>query len=329
MASLLYFVLAFVLGSVVAENLPENNYPIIGLFTQPTTSMAGNCGGNCVYLAASYVKYLESAGARVVPINYYAKDDELDILFASLNGLMFPGGGSAYPASAQYMFDKVVAANDKGDFMPLWGTCMGFQWLLIGASKDVTILDPKSGQFDAYNYSIPLDFTPSAASSRLFSKAPENVYKILESQNVTMNNHHYGIYTEHFKETPSLSGFYNLLSTNSDRKGVNFASTIEAFKYPIYGSQWHPEKNDFEWSMTDDGVGTHPAEAIDHSPDAVAVAQYTADFFVEQARKSSHKFATNKEEDSRLIYNYPATKTDSGGSFVQEYLFANDFSANL
>ena len=208
----LYFLLAFSVGAALAEDLPKNNWPIIGLFTQPTSSNEGDCGGDCVYIAASYVKYLESAGARVVPINYYAKEDEvrfspsimvtisilnmfctryhstqLDELFASLNGIMFPGGGAAYPTSAQYMFNKVVAANDNGDFMPLWGTCMGFQWLLIGASNDVTILDPKEGQFDAYNYSIPLDFTPNAPSSRLFSKAPEDLYKIMASQNVTMN----------------------------------------------------------------------------------------------------------------------------------------------
>jgi len=208
--------------------------------------------------------------------------------------------------------------------MPLWGTCMGFQWLLIGASNDVTILDPKDGQFDAYNYSIPLDFTPNAPSSRLFSKAPEDLYKIMASQNVTMNNHHYGIYTEHFKTTPSLSDFYDLLSTNKDRQGVDFVSTIEAFNYPIYGSQWHPEKNTFEWGMTDDGEAAHPKEAIDHSPDAIAVEQYAAEFFVEQARKSSHKFPSNAEEDSRLIYNYQPTKTD--GSFLQEYFFAKEFS---
>jgi hypothetical protein len=62
---------------------------------------------------------MESAGARVVPINYYAEKDELDHLFDSLNGFLFVGGGAAYPDSAQYIFDKTVAANDKDDFMPV------------------------------------------------------------------------------------------------------------------------------------------------------------------------------------------------------------------
>lgn len=96
-----------------------NNYPIIGLFTQPTSSDNGDCGGDCLYLAASYVKYIESSGARVVPINYYAEKDELDHLFGSLNGFLFPGGGGFFPPSAQYIFDKTVKANDKGDFSPV------------------------------------------------------------------------------------------------------------------------------------------------------------------------------------------------------------------
>ena len=40
-----------------------------------------------------------------------------------------------------------------------------------------------------------------------------------------------------------------------------------------------------------------PYEAINHSAEAVAIAQYTASFFVQQARKSAHKYANVTEED--------------------------------
>jgi gamma-glutamyl hydrolase len=99
---------------------------------------------------------------------------------------------------------------------------------------------------DAYNYSIALDFTDTYKDSKMFGSAPEPILTILSKQNVTMNNHHYGIYPAHFDATPALADFYNMLSTNKDRQGVEFVSTIEAFKYPIFGSQWHPEKNNFE-----------------------------------------------------------------------------------
>jgi len=254
-----------------------------------------------------------------VPINYYATNSELDHLFQSLNGFFFPGGGAAFPASAQYIYDKVVKANDNGDFTPLWGTCMGFQWLLMSQSRDSNILDPKSGQFDSYNISMNLDFTSAAKTSRIFSTASQEIMNVLATENVTMNNHHYGIYTDHFKSTNSLNSFFNLLSTNQDRKGVEFVSTIEAYKYPIYGTQWHPEKNPFEWSK----VNGAPYEAINHSPNAVAVAQFTANFFVQEVRKNNHKFADPKEEEEVLIYNYQPTYTEE--DFVQTYYFPKNF----
>ena len=42
------------------------------------------------YVAASYVKWIESAGGRAVPIRFYASDEELARLFNSINGLIFP-----------------------------------------------------------------------------------------------------------------------------------------------------------------------------------------------------------------------------------------------
>jgi len=110
-------------GQVSAVEKQLNNYPIIGIFTQPSTSSDPNCEGNCLYLAASYVKQMESAGARVVPINYYADKEELDHLFESLNGFLFPGGGASFPSSAQYIFDKTKEANDNDDFMPVSVFC--------------------------------------------------------------------------------------------------------------------------------------------------------------------------------------------------------------
>lgn len=53
-------------------------------------------------------------------------------------------------------------------------------------------------------------------------------------------------------------------------------------KYPIYGTQWHPEKLSFEWT---------PKEVIDHSPDAIFVGQYMANFFVNQGTSLDKLYA--------------------------------------
>ena len=318
-------------GSVLEEMSPSgagvkgealNEWPTIGIFAQPAYDDAGNCGGSCQYIASSYVKQIEAAGARVVPIDYYSTTAELDALFGSINGLLFPGGGAPFPSGAQYMFDKVVAANDAGDYFPLWGTCMGFQWLLICGARDQTILDPNDGsQMDAYNISLNLEFTPAAPTSKMFKDVSPELVDVFAHQNVTMNNHHYGMWTEHFQQVDSLTEFYDLLSTNEDRNGDSFISTIEAKKYPIFGSQWHPEKNLYEWSKDADGT---PTEAIDHSQDGMKAASLPGAFLVAQARRNTHTFPDVQTETAALIYNYSPTFVGYPGgpsSFEQKYYF--------
>lgn len=45
---------------------------------------------NTTFIAVSYVEFLESAGARVVPIHYDSSDGELKALFQSINGILLP-----------------------------------------------------------------------------------------------------------------------------------------------------------------------------------------------------------------------------------------------
>ena len=55
------------------------------------------------YIGAAYVKYLESAGARVVPILTYKDDRYYEELFKHLNGILFPGGGVSLKNSGQWI----------------------------------------------------------------------------------------------------------------------------------------------------------------------------------------------------------------------------------
>jgi len=87
---------------------------------------------------------MESAGARVVPIPYDADQATLEHLFNSINGLLLPGGGTlqgnnTFTYNTGFLFKKVIEANDKGDFFPLWSTCLGYEVLhviLAGYKED-------------------------------------------------------------------------------------------------------------------------------------------------------------------------------------------------
>lgn len=118
---------------------------------------------------------------------------------------------------------------------------MGFQLLSILIANDSSVLCENC--FDSYNLPLPLDFTPSASTSRLYGNAPNDILKNFASENITINLHHDGVTPSTYQNNPKLSAFVDLLSTNVDRKGNIFGSSFEAKKFPIYATQYHPERN--------------------------------------------------------------------------------------
>jgi gamma-glutamyl hydrolase len=118
-----------------------------------------------------------------------------------------------------------------------------------------------------------------------------------------------------------LNQFFNILSTNQDQTDpeLTFISTIEAKNYPIYGVQWHPEKNQFEFVLNKKHSNTP------HQYNAVIISQYMANFFVNESRKNDNRFPNILQESQALIYNYnpqySGQKPDA--SFEQIYVFSS------
>uniref|UniRef100_A0A3B4FRB2 folate gamma-glutamyl hydrolase n=1 Tax=Pundamilia nyererei TaxID=303518 RepID=A0A3B4FRB2_9CICH len=231
--------LMFLLGVLAQENLPWDQF-----------------ARGSSYIAASYVKYLEAAGARVVPIR-----------------LLLPGGDvdlqtSQFSRAAKIFYNLALKGNDAGDYFPIWGTCQGFQQLtVLTANKNLlTLTDTKA-------VALPLTLTSVAPSSRLFRNFPKDLLRSLASENITANFHSWSLSIRNAK----LRRFYKILSTNSDGK-KEFISTMEANHYPFYAVQWHPEKSPFEWV---DKPG------MIHSVSAVRASFYTASFFVSEGNTKS------------------------------------------
>nr|XP_009671852.1 PREDICTED: gamma-glutamyl hydrolase [Struthio camelus australis] len=263
------------------------------------------------YIAASYVKFLESAGARVVPIRLSLSDEEYDKLFHSINGILFPGGGvdlrtSKYAKVAKIFYQKALEANDKGDYFPIWGTCLGHEELTYLTSGEILLVNTNTDGF-----AFPLNFTSVAKNSRLFRNFPEDILHAFATEPLTSNFHVWSLSVQNFTKNEKLYNFYNVLTTNTADE-LEFISTMEAYKYPIYGVQWHPEKNAYEWKNS---------SGIPHSSLAIRASYYMADFFVNEARKNLHSFPTKDEETKELIYNYTPTYTGAFSSFQQVYFF--------
>jgi len=170
--------------------------------------------------------------------------------------------------------------------------------------------------FDTEGTPLPLNFTHEANTSHLFSAMASPLFNALATQKLTENSHRDGIAPEAYEKNMKLRDFFQVLSTNEDGHGRQFVSTIEARHFPISATQWHPEKNNFEWGK----VGRLGFEAIPHSADAVLVSQYFANSFVGRARQNRHRFNSPKDEARALIYNYVSVP-DPQGYFAEVYLW--------
>ncbi|XP_076780211.1 gamma-glutamyl hydrolase isoform X2 [Arvicanthis niloticus] len=263
------------------------------------------------YIAASYVKYIESAGARVVPIRLDHKDSEYEKLFKSINGVLFPGGGaslthSGYSRVAKIFFRKAIESYDNGDYFPVWGTCLGFEELSVLVSGENLLTNTSTNSM-----TLPLNFTAGAKQGRMFQNFPAELLTSLASENLTANFHKWSLSVKNFTENEKLKKFFNILTTNTDGK-TEFISSMEGFKYPVYAVQWHPEKAPFEWKELN---------GISHAPDAVKTSFYLAEFFISEAQKNDHHFENPLEETNSLIYQYCSVYTGNISSFQESYVF--------
>nr|CAD7445343.1 unnamed protein product [Timema bartmani] len=271
-------------------------------------------------------------------------------LVKSLNGVLFPGGAvnfedaDGYAAAGAILLDLATEANQNGDYFPVWGTCLGFQLLTYLAAGrrehradcystqqtlplEFRAADTFSGVQSRYTgvhrapswcsncYStqqtLPLDFRTDFRDSKMFRNAPDHVVEVLKTKEVNANFHSYCV-TEKNMTKMGLIPDWSILATNHDLNGLEFVSVIESHDFPYYGVIAHPEKNPYEFN---------PTRNYPHSAGAVMVAQFFANFFVDEARKSSHQFSEPTEERESLIYNFEPVHTGARSIFEQTYFF--------
>lgn len=195
------------------------------------------------------------AGARVVPLPF-DRPSVVEGLLPYINGVLFTGGDANFTFSngtltplattGSLIFNEVVNSAHRGELWPLWGTCQGFHLIAFLASG----MNESTAEYgyNSENISWPLAFTPEASASKLYGRMPHAVIETFSSQPVTMNAHHFGVPPANF--AASLSDRFTALSTNVDRDGRPFVSSLEGFKppsnLPIMATQYHPEKVQFE-----------------------------------------------------------------------------------
>ncbi|CAL4100202.1 unnamed protein product [Meganyctiphanes norvegica] len=297
-----------------------NNRPIIGVLAQkPYSGMLDGLQDKnyTSYVTASYVKWLEAAGARVAPILTYQPYEYYVNITSSINGILLPGGessitnSSGYGQAADIIYNQVLEINSGGTYLPLWGTCLGMEELLYLAAGHQDWLTPCS----ALNKADPLMLEEGFEQSRIFKDMPIDVLRSLYYYNSTINFHSFCMTKENMMESGMAQSF-KMLTTNLDYQGLEYVSTMEHKELPIFGVQWHPEENPYEWADDEDHSNTP------HSKEAILVSQYFGNFIVGQARLNNQTFASKEAEEGSLIYNHQPTYVYPWSpSSMQVYLF--------
>jgi gamma-glutamyl hydrolase len=138
----------------------------------------------------------------------------------------------------------------------------------------------------AQHVSLPITFDVKPETTKMFREMGQAAHE-LSSHNYTYNNHMYGISPETMTTDKGLADFWTATSHSySTDTGEAFVATMEAKRYMIFGTQFHPEKVSELWV---DGIN------IDHSWENIQVQEHFSQLLVEKARHNPNTFGSFAE----------------------------------
>jgi gamma-glutamyl hydrolase len=319
-----YFIILLIACASIERSHAQNNQPVIGILTTTSDIKTVFNPESWSYLPGSYISFIESAGARVIPIPFDAPYENLTYFFNRINGLLLPGGGanlwidtpqnnSRVPANVTaagfYLLNLAKEVNDKGGYFPVWATCQGFEIFMMWASNDLFVLDNITDTNIARNVSFTFDST----KSQLWSQVPTNIKQAMTTEALTFYNHQNMVSPEKFFSNSELMAQYSINAIAYGAAGRWFIASLEHKKYPFYANQFHPEKDVFEWQ---------PQISAPHTPIAILFEQSLANYFVNQARMNANSFNKYAALNASLIYNFRTYAPGPTHDFSFIYFFA-------
>ena len=162
------------------------------------------------------MKFIEAAGARVVPILTEESDEYYEKVYNCINGLLLPGGGQSLATSSYAkLATKFMAwsrkTSENGGYFPIWGTCLGFEQMIF--STVYPALEVDSSSEHVINECIGCKGTGTVLHksddwdrSYLIQSLPKRMIRKIMNGNVCAYNWHKKCIKKSFMKHPSLSG---------------------------------------------------------------------------------------------------------------------------
>ncbi|KAK3728629.1 hypothetical protein QZH41_011706, partial [Actinostola sp. cb2023] len=251
---------------------------------------------------------------------------QVEKMFSYVNGLLLPGGhvklqSSKYGTVGKQLFELAKKANDNGSVFPIWAECLGLELIaLLASGRGLAKGQYDTSMFDyvyAKNITAPIRLTSESKKSKLFGSAPPEMIKFMTTILRGFHNHNKAITMKTYKKYKTFSSMFSVLSTNKDKKGKEFISTFEGWKYPFFLLHWHPTKS--QQFVPTGGVLTNYQQSI-------ANARFLTEVFINQefeihlsfaARMSNHVFPDEMTKTQSLIHNFPLIRNyEVDGYFI-------------
>jgi|MDSY01.2.fsa_nt_gb gamma-glutamyl hydrolase len=280
----------------------------VGILTAPFISHADSYITS--YMGSSYVKWIESAGALVVPLEYNLPKPILLGFLKQLNGIVLIGGSIEnkkthtnkqflmYEETIQYILNYTKYQNKIGNYYPVWCTCMTFE-LTAAFAMEKDILKK---QKDIYKYLIKEGF--DGGNTLHWTKEPSKLKKLFTQEELNkMSKEECVFYTHslslkydsnHIKK---FSKYANIVATGLTKENkIKYIAIYELKNMPLYGVQFHPEKIQFEYYNNGYRV---PKTDI-----AIKFSTKLANFFISECRKNSNIWIGGKKFYDFTINDY-------------------------
>jgi len=199
---------------------------------------------------------------------------------------------------ARRILNKVIQSNLKGEFIPLWGTCLGFELIATLLADTKAVLVKTEG---VYNVATPLEFDISTVKkARMFKYFNDNDFNSLRTENTTAEYHHWGITQKSFDKYVNLDRYLKITSFGRDTADELYIATYEGKHLPIYAVQFHPEKIPYDRKPTDN---------VPQFGNAIKISQNLGLFLADELRKNNNTLTETEKEKYQVIDTYKTKAT--------------------
>ena len=266
------------------------------------------------FFPTSYSKWIKKSGSEVVPLDY--NNEKIYDIINTLDGLLLTGGSTQLWIDKKINIDdnyekkkfnffelsnyakrigsliKIIKEINKKRSFPIWGTCLGFEALLLLELER----DFEFDRVDNLNFNSNLNLVENSEFfNNIFNNNEKSIVEDTK-KNTFFFNHNYGLLTNRLTTISNFDNKFEILATAKGKKPElgEFVAMIKSKDYPFYAVQFHPEKLEFE--KIDD---------FNPSDEDIQINDRFLDLFIDGVSKSKRELGGDVEkEHERLLESY-------------------------